>query len=127
MTHLYTGSSGNLRDRTTKHLFGDGNVSSFRRTLLAAERTFAAIPATGAELPAAPNDEFALDVWLGEDGAIAFKRCSDHLAEEARILDLAPSPLNITLRRCAPFAKRLMAIRSQYDDREVARHCAEFV
>src|ERR1700761_9069944 len=47
MTHVYTGSAMNLRERLKQHLGADIENSSIRKTLLTLEQVFGALSASG--------------------------------------------------------------------------------
>jgi hypothetical protein len=123
--HLYTGAGCDMRDRLLSHMFRDARVSSFRKSLLAAEQAYGAISSTGLTLPKAPNQEIALDLWLAHHAYVGIHRCADYLEVERRVLKSTPSPLNIQ-QRSTPFSLRLHAIRAVFDERVPRAFCREF-
>lgn len=118
---LYIGASGEVRSRVKEHLAGEARISTFRKTLLAAEQFAGAISASGTPLPTAANEEYALDAWLATNTKVAVLPCEDYGARERVLLARMPSPLNIEHRKATPFARRLMMLRALFDGRPVSR------
>jgi hypothetical protein len=126
-THVYSGSSGDLRDRVRKHFFADARVSTLRGTLIAAEGLYGAISATGLPLPMAPNVEFALDIWLVTHANVSIAPCANYRSREDEMIASSPSPLNIIGRPASPFAQRLLKMRAEWEAMNDASAIASFV
>ncbi len=123
--HVYTGSSYTLQKRLKSHLDGEVRTSTLRKTLLAIDLFCGQ---RGCEIIGCRDawDEETLSAWLVANALVAICSTAAPLSLEKDFLSRTPSPLNITNRRASAYARRLIAIRSQFEGRPIPQCCAEF-
>jgi len=106
MTHVYTGSAMNLRERLKQHLGTTIENSSIRKTLLSLEQIFGAL--SGSDTPACKvKGQKTLTAWLRENAIVGYEYHRDPVRRENQILKRHASPFNIAMRRGRPYARAL--------------------
>jgi hypothetical protein len=106
MTHVYTGSAMNLRERLKQHLRTGIENSSIRKTLLTLEQIFGALSESGT--PACNvKGQKTLTAWLRENAIVGYEYHREPVRRETQILKRHASPFNIAMRRHRPYAQAL--------------------
>lgn len=108
--YLYTGAALRLAERLKQHMTSDLTSSSLRLSLLAIERIHKAISSSGT--PACNvRGEKSLSAWLSANAVVGIELTENPFERERELLATYPSPLNIALRREAPYARALSGWR----------------
>jgi hypothetical protein len=109
-THLYTGESGNIRNRLDDHLTGEIDRSGFRLTLLSLQLSMRAIwPDMHWNIE---DCDVKLRHLIEANALIAFKR-GDYIGDiEQDLISRSRSPLNIRGRPQTPFTQLLTSSRA---------------
>jgi hypothetical protein len=108
--YLYTGAALRLAERLRQHMTSDLTSSSLRLSLLAIERVHKGISSSGT--PACNvRGEKSLSAWLCANAVVGIELNENPFERERELLATYPSPLNIALRREAPYARALSGWR----------------
>lgn len=118
---LYLGAtSRGLSLRLASHLFGDARQSTLRMTLgglLLEALDLTVFGTVGQNYYHFGPGEDRLTSWIQDHLTFAFRETDHPLDEEVSLIGTMRPPLNITQQRARPFAKRLMALRSDLSAR----------
>ena len=107
--HMYTGAADLLGKRLQQHMrTGHLDNSTFRKTLLATQFMAGAISRSGTP-SCNVRGQASLNEWLRQNAILSFQLTSKALLLERRVLEVHPSPFNITWRRDHPYARQISA------------------